>query len=512
VSALRTAPLDRRDARGFDVAARTGGSGGVPLTLGFWRPRLANWCASRRVGSPASQRASCGDVIAAASKADRRPAARAFRRFSLAGCRRRDDRIAVACIVGRPLPGRFPVSCPTSTLRGLQFPERGDALSRESPPMSQYRSPRCSARVSRSAGAPAFAARLIARRRASAFTLVELLVVIAIIGVLVSLLLPAVQSAREAARRAACGNNLRQVGMAALNFESANKRYPPGYLAGTNFNFPADEGSKSNGPHQMNGVFTYLLPYLEATNVATMFASQLKTGVDQRDNAYYDPSKPATWAAAQARLTVLLCPSGPQEEPVLKINDKIYGWLDGGFLTLTSKSWTEDKRLGLTHYMGVVGVWGQVGQGLFHIMPDGRKRIVDDELIGVFGVRSKTRSGQISDGTSNTLMFGEAPGSYGPAVPDESSPTTLYSGLTYGNAWAGWGTLPTAIGLNVESENKRGYTYNTKWSYYGSLHTGDIVQFCFADGSLHALSKSIDDLAFQSMATMKGEETTDTSL
>src|SRR5829696_1017895 len=63
-------------------------------------------------------------------------------------------------------------------------------------------------------------------RRRRAFTLVELLVVIAIIGILVALLLPAIQAAREAARRAQCQNNLHNVALATLNYESTKKRFP----------------------------------------------------------------------------------------------------------------------------------------------------------------------------------------------------------------------------------------------------------------------------------------------
>src|SRR6187431_1038873 len=66
---------------------------------------------------------------------------------------------------------------------------------------------------------------------ARGFTLVELLVVIAIIGILVALLLPAVQAAREAARRAKCQNNMKNIALAVLNYESSKKRLPPGFVS-----------------------------------------------------------------------------------------------------------------------------------------------------------------------------------------------------------------------------------------------------------------------------------------
>ena len=119
-----------------------------------------------------------------------------------------------------------------------------------------------------------------------AFTLIELLVVIAIIAILIGLLLPAVQKIREAANRLKCSNNLKQVSLAAHNFESANGKFP--------------EGAWATGIAYGNSDLTRLLPYIEQDNIAKE----------------YDYSQPwwgsaANVAVAGNRINILMCPSDP---------------------------------------------------------------------------------------------------------------------------------------------------------------------------------------------------------
>lgn len=350
--------------------------------------------------------------------------------------------------------------------------------------------------------------RVLRKRELAGFTLVELLVVIAIIGILVALLMPAVQAARESARRTSCSNHLRQIGIAALNYEASNKRLPPGYLGSTNTWVTPDSETDSQGnPQQLTGLFVYLLPYLEATSVYDQLTQNLDVGVDQFDQNYNLPAKNPAWATAQTQLQVLQCPSFPPERAQSKVMDKIFGMLGGGgFLLLANDAWTIEyaSELGVTHYLGNAGVWGRVGPGLTYRI-NGIKYTCDTQLVGPFSVRSKTKLGKVVDGTSHTLMFGEAPGSYGTAIADQNGTS---SGVINTNAWVGWGTLPTALGLHVsaDSDNKNGTQYYTKWSYYGSVHGGDIVQFCFIDGSLRGLNKDIDDTAFWALSSINGAE------
>src|SRR4051812_8136965 len=147
--------------------------------------------------------------------------------------------------------------------------------------------------------------------RRTAFTLIELLVVIAIIAILIGLLLPAVQKVREAAARAKCQNNLKQIGLGAHNYASANGILPPGLLGDC---YNSSPNLTTGGP--MVGALALLLPYVEGDSVFRVMTSNPTTNPAQKISVATKPvSGPPWWtdsfavSAARARVPIYVCPS-----------------------------------------------------------------------------------------------------------------------------------------------------------------------------------------------------------
>ncbi len=204
----------------------------------------------------------------------------------------------------------------------------------------------------------------ISQRRG--FTLVELLVVIAIIGTLVGLLLPAIQAARESARRMQCANNLKQLALGTLNYESARGKLPPSGLVKLRQDVAHDiVVYNPYGSPQLSWA-VLLLPYVEQTALYNRFEMQ------GPKNATNQPSE-----ATEASVETYLCPSGEAQNRYYELS----GFLVGA----------PAKRFAKGNYAAYVSP--------FH---------VDLQLLypGAL-VAGGQKMGSVEDGASNTLVFSE---------------------------------------------------------------------------------------------------------
>jgi len=324
------------------------------------------------------------------------------------------------------------------------------------------------------------------------FTLVELLVVIAIIGILIALLLPAVQAAREAARRAQCTNNLRQIALAAHHYHDAARSFPPGVLLSQYY--------ASRDQYRGANLFVFLLPYLEQANLYAQW--------DFDDpNRNFDGQK----ESRAAKGPDLLCPSEPESENPLHYSSRLTGSSVERYIRVTSYAGNGGTR----SYHPASGFLAT--DGLFFLAGPGSLPEPNQQPV---------RLADVTDGTSNTLFFGER-SRWAPNYNTFAEQGWDWAFRFYGNwaATSSWGvahvTLSSYSPINYRLpfgyDNRAGasppansaadfkYYIDLRVCAYGSNHPGG-ANLATCDGSVRFFSETIPMITLQALSTRQGGE------
>jgi prepilin-type N-terminal cleavage/methylation domain-containing protein/prepilin-type processing-associated H-X9-DG protein len=306
-------------------------------------------------------------------------------------------------------------------------------------------------------------------KRRSGFTLIELLIVIAIIGILVSLILPAVQAAREAARRIKCANNLRQLGLAVHNFESAHHKFPSGYVT----SYPANVTIRERSLWSWGA---FILPFIEEEALY----NQLKAS---RRSLAENLATPAGMSALQTPLSLFVCPA--DTGPALNDFTEAYltdQWKEEAapYRRLVTSDGTDRLAIAKSNYVGVA------------CSSVSLTTTVDPKYGAATGVlyqNSATRITDIKDGTSCTLMIGERSFSIGPITIGAGNALGFSPEVSGSDDRKG--STTAAIGIPYYGINESGLNPNHEPRGFHSLHPGG-AQFTMCDGSVHFVSETID--------------------
>ncbi|HLJ11328.1 MAG TPA: DUF1559 domain-containing protein [Planctomycetaceae bacterium] len=360
-------------------------------------------------------------------------------------------------------------------------------------------------------------------RRRRGFTLIELLVVIAIIAILVSLLLPAVQQAREAARRSQCKNNLKQIGLALMNYESTFLRFPPASNVPWG-RFGGDDAHMDyTGPFGPNWAVA-LLPFIEQSPLYTQNQPNLQTfpGVFIGVPTGKPPAgvDGFTWRSpiVGTRIPIYRCPSDalnelPYNNPA--VPGAANGWERGNY----------GVTAGYDDYDHVAG------GALFKSSKSNVSGAAGLVSSAVMSSNYGARIGDITDGTSATIMVAELRAGLSPIDPRgvwamgfpgasivnagrgayNPSPNNLLGGTPAdgGDELQDGSLYCTALGA---SPGKMGCTTSGTLmtsAMSRSLHAGG-VNVCFADGSVHFIADPIAELNWcRLLSKLDGQVVTD---
>jgi prepilin-type N-terminal cleavage/methylation domain-containing protein/prepilin-type processing-associated H-X9-DG protein len=291
-----------------------------------------------------------------------------------------------------------------------------------------------------------------------AFTLIELLAVIAIIAILIGLLLPAVQKVREAAARMSCQNNLKQLALACHNYESARGGYPPVYLSG-----------------DQPGWVTAVLPYVEQGNLSRLWPDGLNP-------AGTNWKTPALAPVVSTALKIQTCPTSP-------VGGKVLGPADGFAFTAATADYAATASF-------TAALYAQLYPG----------RTADTAAPMQVGVNGKITA--VTDGTSNTLLLVEMSGRPYWYLPNKQrSTSTVSNPRTYGfGFWAhnNAHNISTFLADGSAAGTACAINCSNQFGVY-SFHPGG-ANVAFADGSVRMLTTATTPAALAALVTRAGGE------
>lgn len=345
----------------------------------------------------------------------------------------------------------------------------------------------------------------------AAFTLVELLVVIAIIGILVALLLPAVQAAREASRRSQCSNNLKQIGLAVLNHESARRTYPTGgdlpwplienYLADSqSVGNSAQRRGPANGPESQGLGWPYqILPYIEGGAV-TGIVNQ--TQLNEVSVPMYNcPSRrgKTQWVGAKSLGTWLIdyaavTPGRTVPASISELDEgDFWGWSDTNLCNGKGENNPCVNRV--RPRLSFHGIIVRTDWDINKSPPTS------------LGNTKPTRVAQVTDGTSKTMMISEKrlhPERYetGDDWHDDRGWTAGWDGDTVRATYYPLGPDVSSAAANIDDRN---YGF-----CLGSAHSAG-VHAVFGDGSVHHIAYDVDPIVLNYLGQRDDGQITDTS-